>query len=313
MKYVVTGGTGFLGRHLVSRLEAAGHTVAVPRSASCDLLQLSQVRDFLARERPDRIIHSAAYYGGLGINGVEPATIYFRNVTMGANVFEAARHVDAIGKVVVVGTACSYPGRLENLMSEDDFWAGPVHGSVENYGITKKIMSVQGRAYKAQYGLDSIHLVLTNLYGPWDSYNTHRSHVVAALVRKFVEAKRAGADHVPLWGTGRPVREFLYVEDCADAILEAADVYDDLSLPLNIGTGIGTSIKELAETIRDLTDFRGELRWESDKPDGQAMKILDPARARRVLAWRPTHSLRDGLAKTIAWYDANKAEADARW
>ena len=174
-------------------------------------------------------------------------------------------------------------------------------------------MSVQGRAYKAQYGLDSVHLVLTNLYGPWDSYNPHRSHVVAALVRKFVEAKRASAAHVPLWGTGRPVREFLYVEDCADAIVEAADAYTDIQHPLNIGTGIGTSIKELAETIRDLTDFRGELRWEADKPDGQAMKILDPARARAALAWRPTHSLRDGLAKTIAWYDANKAAADARW
>ena len=313
MKYVVTGGTGFLGRHLVSRLEAAGHPVAVPRSASCDLLELGQVKAFLERERPERIIHSAAYYGGLGINGVEPATIYFRNVMMGANLFEAARHVDTIRKVVVVGTACSYPGRLENLMREDDFWAGPVHGSVENYGITKKIMSVQGRAYKAQYGLDSVHLVLTNLYGPWDSYNPHRSHVVAALVRKFVEAKRANAAHVPLWGTGRPVREFLYVEDCADAIVEAADAYTDIQHPLNIGTGIGTSIKELAETIRDLTAFRGELRWEADKPDGQAMKILDPERARAALAWRPTHSLRDGLAKTIAWYDANKDAADARW
>jgi GDP-L-fucose synthase len=313
MKYVVTGGTGFLGRHLVSRLEAAGHSVAVPRSASCDLLELGQVKSFLERERPERIIHSAAYYGGLGINGVEPATIYFRNIMMGANLFEAARQVDSIRKVVVVGTACSYPGRLENLMREEDFWAGPVHGSVENYGLTKKIMAVQGRAYHKQFGLGSCHLVLTNLYGPWDSYNPHRSHVVAALVRKFVEAKRANAPSVPLWGTGRPVREFLYVEDCAEAILEAADVYADLEHPLNIGTGIGTSIKELAETIRDLTGFRGELRWEADKPDGQAMKILDPARARATLAWRPTHSLRDGLAKTIAWYDANKDAADARW
>jgi nucleoside-diphosphate-sugar epimerase len=313
MKYVVTGGTGFLGRHLVSRLEAAGHAVAVPRSASTDLLQLGHVLDFLAHERPDRVIHSAAYYGGLGINVVEPATIYFRNITMGANLFEAARQVDSIRKVVVVGTACSYPGKLENLMREEDFWAGPVHGSVENYGLTKKIMSVQGRAYKTQYGLESVHLVLTNLYGQWDSYNPHRSHVVAALVRKFVEAKRANASEVRLWGTGTPVREFLYVEDCADAIIEAGETYADLQHPLNIGTGIGTSIKELAETIRDLTQFAGELVWETDKPDGQAMKILDPTRARAALTWRPTHSLRDGLAKTIAWYDAHKAEADARW
>ena len=313
MKYVVTGGTGFLGRHLVARLEAAGHAVAVPRSASCDLLQLDQVRAFLDREQPDRVIHSAAYYGGLGINVVEPATIYYRNITMGANLFEAARQVGAIRRIVVVGTACSYPGQLENLMAEADFWAGPVHRSVENYGLTKKIMAVQGRAYRTQYGLDSCHLVLTNLYGPWDSYNPHRSHVVAALVRKFVEAKLSGAGEVRLWGTGTPVREFLYVEDCADAILEAADVYADLDLPLNIGTGIGTSIRELAETIRDVTAFAGELVWETDKPDGQAMKILDPARARATLAWRPTHSLRDGLAKTIAWYEAHKAEADARW
>jgi nucleoside-diphosphate-sugar epimerase len=313
MKYVVTGGTGFLGRHLVSRLEAAGHQVAVPRSASCDLLQLDQVLAFLRRERPQRIIHSAAYYGGLGINVVEPATIYYRNITMGANLFEAARQVDTIEKIVVVGTACSYPGKLENLMAEDDFWAGPVHGSVENYGLTKKIMSVQGRAYHKQFGLKSCHLVLTNLYGPWDSYNPHRSHVVAALVRKFVEAKRSGSPEVRLWGTGTPVREFLYVEDCADGIIEAGDVYDDLDLPLNLGTGVGTSIRELAETTRDLTRFGGALVWETDKPDGQAMKILDPTRARATLKWRPTHSLRDGLAKTIAWYDAHKDEADARW
>jgi GDP-L-fucose synthase len=313
MKYVVTGAAGFLGRHLVPRLQAAGHTVAPLRSADCDLLRLDQVVDFLRRERPDRIIHSAAYYGGLGINGVEPATIYFRNITMGANLFEAARQVESVRKIAVVGTACSYPGRLENLMAEDDFWAGPVHGSVENYGLTKKIMSVQGRAYFKQYGLASNHLVLTNLYGPWDSYNPNRSHVVAALVRKFVEAKLAGAPEVRLWGTGRPIREFLYIEDCADAIVEAAEAYADMNLPLNICTGIGTSIRELSETIRDLTAFDGELVWETDKPDGQAMKILDPTRARASLAWRPTHSLRDGLAKTIDWYRANKSEADARW
>ena len=313
MKYVVTGGTGFLGRHLVSRLEAAGHTVAVPRSASCDLLQLEQVLDFLTRERPDRVVHSAAYYGGLGINVVEPATIYFRNITMGANLFEAARQVDSIRKVVVVGTACSYPGKLENLMREEDFWAGPVHGSVENYGLTKKIMSVQGRAYKTQYGLDSMHLVLTNLYGPWDSYNPHRSHVVAALVRKFVEAS---APTHPRCGCGVPARRCASSSTSRTAPTRSSrrrEAYDDLQHPLNIGTGIGTSIKELAETVRDLTRSAGELVWETDKPDGQAMKILDPTRARATLTWRPTHSLRDGLAKTIAWYDAHKAEADARW
>jgi GDP-L-fucose synthase len=313
MKYLVTGGSGFLGRHLVPRLERDGHEVIALRSVQCDLLQLGQVLDTLRRARPDRIVHSAAYYGGLGINGVEPATIYFRNIMMGANLFEAARQVDSVRKIVVIGTACSYPGRLENMMAEEDFWSGPVHTSVENYGLTKKIMSVQGRAYFKQYGLESNHLVLTNLYGPWDSYNPHRSHVAAALVRKFVEANASGSREVRLWGTGRPVREFLYIEDCADAIAEAAEAYADRELPLNICTGVGTSIRELAETIRDLTGFRGELVWESDRPDGQAVKILDPARARAALRWRPTHSLGDGLRKTIDWYSAHKAEADSRW
>jgi GDP-L-fucose synthase len=313
MRYLVTGGRGFLGRQIVCGLKRAGHDVATPTSAEYDLTKLDEVIRCFEAIEPDRVIHSAAYYGGLGINAVEPATIYYRNITMGANVFEAARQVDTIGKVIVVGTACSYPGQLENTMREEDFWAGPVHPSVENYGITKKIMSVQGRAYRKQYGLGSIHLVLTNLFGPWDSYNPHRSHVVAALIRKFVEAKQAGAPEVRLWGTGRPIREFLYVEDCAEAIVEAAESYDDSELPLNIGTGIGTSIKELSETIADVTGFAGTLVWESDKPDGQAVKVLDPARARASLAWRPRHSLREGLARTIRWYEAHKAEADARW
>ena len=313
MRYLVTGGAGFLGRAIVARLRSFGHEVVTPTSAQYDLTVLHQARACFEAARPDRVIHSAAYYGGLGINQVEPATIYYRNLVMGANVFEAARHVPSIQKVVVVGTACSYPGAIADLMREDQLWEGPVHRSVENYGFTKKIMSVQGRAYQKQFGLRSCHLVLTNLYGPWDSYNPHRSHVVAALVRKFVEAKQQDAGEVRLWGTGSPVREFLYVDDCADAIIEAADAYDDTELPLNIGTGIGTSIRELSETVADLTGFDGDLVWETEKPDGQALKILDPTRAREHLTWRPTHSLRDGLAKTITWYEANKTEADARW
>jgi GDP-L-fucose synthase len=313
MRYLVTGGAGFLGRAVVARLRQLGHEVATPTSSQYDLTILDQARACFAAARPDRIIHSAAYYGGLGINQVEPATIYYRNLVMGANVFEAARHTSSVQKVVVVGTACSYPGQIADLMREEQLWEGAVHASVENYGFTKKIMTVQGRAYLKQFGLRSCHLVLTNLYGPWDSYNPHRSHVVAALVRKFVEAKLEQAGEVRLWGTGAPVREFLYVEDCAEAIVEAADAYDDATLPLNIGTGIGTSIRELTETIADLTQFQGELVWETDKPDGQARKILDPSRAREHLTWRPTHSLREGLGKTIAWYEANKQEADARW
>lgn len=313
MRFLITGGSGFLGRAVTARLREQGHDVATPTSREYDLTVLAQAQACFEAARPDRIIHSAAYYGGLGINDTEPATIYYRNLVMGANVFEAARQVSSVGKVIVVGTACSYPGQLTGQMREEQIWDGPVHGSVENYGLTKKIMAIQGRAYLKQFGLPSCHLVLTNLYGPWDSYNPHRSHVVAALIRKFVEARQQGADEVRLWGTGRPVREFLYVQDCADAIVEAAESYEDADLPLNIGTGIGTTIRELSETVADITNFGGELVWDADKPDGQAVKILDPARAREHLHWRPAHSLRDGLAKTIAWYETNKVDADARW
>jgi GDP-L-fucose synthase len=185
---------------------------------------------------------------------------------------------------------------------------------VVNYGLTKKMMAVQAQAYKKQYGLDSIHLILTNLYGPGDSYNPDRSHVVAALVRKWVEAQMANAPSIEVWGTGTPVREFLYVEDCADAIILAAEKYDDCAVPLNIGTGVGTSIRELAETLTAVSGFRGKLVWDADKPDGAARKVLDVARMTRALdGWTPPTGLRDGLAKTVSWYRANKAQADAKW
>jgi GDP-L-fucose synthase len=226
---------------------------------------------------------------------------------------EAAR-LAKVGKFVAIGTACSYPGYLEGHLKEADLWAGPCHASVINYGLTKKMMAVQAQAYKKQYGLDSIHLILTNLYGPGDSYNPDRSHVVAALVRKWVEADMAKAPSIEVWGTGKPVREFIYVEDCADAIVMAAEKYDDAAMPLNLGTGIGTSIKELAETINSVTGYKGKLVWNADKPDGAAMKVLDVARMKDVLdGWTPPTSLKEGLAKTIAWYRANKEEADAKW
>ena len=230
---------------------------------------------------------------------------------MGANLMEAAR-LAGVKKVVQIGTACAYPGYLENLLKEENFWDGPPHETVWNYGLTKKMMSVQGWAYKKQYGMDSIHLILTNLYGPGDSYNPDRSHVAAALVRKFVEAADEGRRAVEVWGTGKPVREFLYVEDCADAILRAAERYDELT-PMNLGPGAGVSIRELAELIRDVTGFRGELEWNTSKPDGQMVKVLDVTRMQQRLDWTPPTSLREGLTRTVAWYRANKAEADKKF
>jgi GDP-L-fucose synthase len=176
------------------------------------------------------------------------------------------------------------------------------------------MLAVQGAAYKQQYGLDSIHLILTNLYGPGDSYNVERSHVVAALVRKWVEAELAKAPSIEVWGTGQPIREFIYVEDCADAIILAAEKYHDVSMPLNIGTGIGTSIRELVETINAVTGYQGRIAWNPDKPDGAMMKVLDVERMKRALeGWTPPTDLKTGLTKTIRWYRANKTQADAEW
>jgi GDP-L-fucose synthase len=312
-RVTVTGGAGFLGKHLVKRLESYGARVFVPRQRDYNLTSLEACLRCLLEHPCDYLFHSAAYYGGIGINVAEPAKLYYTNLVMGAHMMEAAR-LAGVRKFITIGTACSYPGYLDGELREDDLWAGPCHASVINYGLTKKMMAVQGQAYQRQYGLDSIHLILTNLYGPGDSYNPDRSHVVAALVRKWVEAELAKAPSVEVWGTGKPIREFIYVEDCADAIVLAAEKYRDTALPLNIGTGIGTSIRELAETIHQLSGYRGKLVWDADKPDGAAKKVLDVTRMRQVLdGWSPPTDLKTGLARTIAWYRAHKAEADAQW
>ncbi len=311
-KVTVTGGAGFLGQHLVRRLESFGAEVFVPRQRDYNLTTLDACLRCLLEHPCDVLFHAAAYYGGIGINQAQPATLYYSNLVMGANLMEAARLAE-VDKFVAIGTACSYPGYLEGHLKEQDLWAGPCHASVVNYGLTKKMMAVQAQAYKRQYGLDSIHLILTNLYGPGDSYNPDRSHVVAALVRKWVEADLNKAPSVEVWGTGKPIREFIYVEDCADAIVLAAEKYDDASMPLNIGTGVGTSIRELSETVHAVSGYKGKMTWAVDKPDGAAVKVLDTTRMKQVLDWTPPTVLRDGLAKTIAWYRANKAQADAKW
>ncbi len=309
-RVLVTGGAGFLGRHIVERLQDTGCEFFVPRKKQFDFTRLEAAGECLATFKPQVVIHGAAYYGGIWINQLYPGRIFYENLVMGANLMEAARQHD-VEKFVQIGTACSYPGYLENELAEKDLWNGLPHETVVNYGMTKKILAIQALAYKKQYGLDSIHLILTNLYGPRDTFHPDRSHVVAALIRKFVEAKQSGAPEVEVWGTGQPIREFLYVDDCAAAILLAAEKYEALE-PMNIGTGIGTSIRELAESIMQVTGYPGAIRWNTSKPDGQMKKILEVSKMRRVLNWQPPTSLRAGLEKTIAWYVANKEEADKR-
>lgn len=309
-RVTVTGGAGFLGRHVVAALRKRGCEAQIPRRAEYDFTDLSQALAWFRDHPSDLVIHGAAYYGGIWINQLQPGRIYYENLVLGANLMEAARRSD-VKKVVNVGTACSYPGHLEGELREDDLWNGPCHESVKCYGLTKRMLTVQADAYRKQYGLNSIHLILTNLYGPHDCYHPDRSHVVAALIRKWVEACLERAPSVEVWGTGKPIREFLYVEDCAEAIVRAAESYDRPE-PLNVGTGVGSSIRELAENIHELTGFSGALTWRADKPDGQMKKVLDVSRMQRELGWEPPTALREGLARTIAWYRENKQAADAR-
>ncbi len=296
---LVTGGSGFLGRHLVSRLKEVKANVISPRKKEVNYISSDETFRFVKESKPEIVIHSAAYYGGLGITLAEPGKIYYENLLMGANLMEASR-INKVAKFVSVGTACSYPGHLQNHLKESDLWAGPVHDSVAAYGGVKKMLAIQGMAYQKQYGFNSIHLIPSNLYGPHDCFDEYRSHVVGALIRKFIEAQRNG-DNVVVWGTGKAIREFLYVEDCADGILLATEKVNE-TLPVNIGTGVGTSIKELVETIVKSLSFKGKVIWDSNKPDGQAVKILDTTRMKSVLNWQPGTDLKTGVAKTLDWY-----------
>jgi GDP-L-fucose synthase len=310
MRVLLTGGSGFLGRHIADKACEKGYEVLVPRSAEFDLVTGEGVDAYMGQataERPvDVIIHSAAYYGGIGINQAEPATIFFRNTQMGLTIFEIAREYK-VRKIVPIGSACSYPGYLHGDLKEETFWDGRLHDSVEAYGFTKKIQQVAQRAYHKQHGIESNHLVLTNLYGPHDVFTEYRSHVLSALIKKFTDA----TDKVTLWGDGSPIREFLYVKDAAEAIVRAVELPHDID-PINIGTGIGTSIKELAEMIAEYTGFRGEIEWDTSKPAGVQRKVLDVTRMKEKLGWQPQYCLAEGLKETVDWYLPNKAEADQR-
>jgi len=308
-RVLVTGGAGFLGRHLVAAFRAAGARVVAPRRAEYDLVRPGAAAALLADHPVDAIVHSAALYGGIWFNRVKPAEIFYENLMMGVELMEAARRA-GVARFVQVGTACSYPGDVEGDLAEDALWAGPCHPSVECYGLVKKVLEAQGRVYHAQHGLAVAHLILTNLYGPFDCYEPERSHVVAALVRKVVEAADGGVPVLEAWGTGSPVREFLYVEDAAEAIVRAGALCGD-GRPLNIGTGIGTSIRELLELLCEIAGFRGRIAWDPTKPDGARRKVLDVRRMRERLAWVPPTGLREGLARTVAWYRAHASRRAA--
>jgi GDP-L-fucose synthase len=299
-RVVVTGGAGFLGRYVVTELRAHGAEVVVPRRAQYDLVQRDACRQLLADARPGIVVHLAGRVGGIGANREHPGSFFFDNLMMGVQLVEECR-LAGVGKVVTIGTICSYPKATPVPFREEAIWDGYPEETNAPYGLAKKMLLVQGLAYRQQYGVNVIHLLPVNLYGPGDNFEPTTSHVIPALLAKFQDAIDAGRGHVEAWGTGRASREFLYVEDAARGIRLAAEAYDG-SEPVNLGSGFEISIFDLTHLIARLMGFTGEIRWDASKPDGQPRRCLDTARAERLFGFRATVSFEDGLRRTIAWY-----------
>jgi len=303
---LVTGGSGFLGSHLVEKLiQEKGvqpENIRIPRSRDLDLRILENCRK--AVENIDIVLHLAARVGGIGFNRKYPGTLFYDNAMMGIQLMEAARQAE-VEKFVAIGTVCAYPKHTAVPFKEEDLWNGFPEETNAPYGIAKKILHTQSQAYRTQYGFNSIFLLPVNLYGPRDNFHPEHSHVIPALIRKMVEAKEKNRNTVQIWGTGKASREFLYVEDAAKGILLAAEKYEK-SDPINLGTGREVTIKELVNLIADLTGFNGELKWDTSKPDGQPRRSLDTSKALREFGFKAKTNLEDGLKKTIKWFKANK-------
>ncbi len=301
-KVLVTGGSGFLGRHLVDLLHGfAGVETYAPRSQSYNLVEMADVRRLLKDTKPDVIIHLAAVVGGIGANQKNPGRFFYDNLMMGAQLMEEAR-VQKVSKFVAVGTVCAYPKFTPVPFREDDLWNGYPEETNAPYGLAKKMMLVQSQSYRQQYGFNSIFLLPANLYGPGDNFDPETSHVIPALIRKCVEARENRDSYIDVWGTGNASREFLYVEDCAEGILRATINYDE-GEPVNIGTGNEIRIAELVNLIATLTGFAGEIRWQADKPDGQPRRSLDVSRAYEKFGFKAHTQLESGLRRTIEWYE----------
>ena len=304
---VVTGGRGFLGRAVVGMLEEAGARVAIPASADHDLRDPAAARATL--EGAEVVLHLAARVGGIGFNMRNPGPLVYDNLMMGSNVFEQGR-LAGVGKLVTACSVCAYPKFVDVPFSEDDLWSGYPEESNAPYGLAKRMLIVLSDAYRRDYGFSSVVPVIANLYGPHDNFDLENSHVIAAMVRKFVEAAERGEPQVVLWGTGKPTREFLYVDDAARALLLMAEGYDS-SEPVNIGTGRETSIRDLAQTIAAAAGYEGEIVWDSSRPDGQPRRALDVSRAERGFGFRAEVPLDEGIRRTVAYYREQLAAAPA--
>ena len=302
-RVVVTGGAGFLGSFVIEKLRQRGATeIFVPFIEEYDLRHLEVIRRLLADARPDIIIHLAARVGGIGANRAHPAEFFYDNLIMGVQLLHEAWRA-GVGKFVTLGTVCAYPKFTPVPFKEEDIWNGYPEETNAPYGLAKKMLLVQSQAYRQQYGYNSVFLVPVNLYGPRDNFDLESSHVIPALIRKCVEAQERGDDHIVAWGSGSPTREFLYVEDAAEGILLATERYNE-SDPVNLGSGMEISIKDLMRLIARLTGFEGQIVWDTSKPDGQPRRSLDTSKAERLFGFKAKTPFEEGLWRTIAWYTA---------
>ena len=304
LRVVVTGGAGFLGSHLVECLRPQGCAeIVVPRSRDYDLVKAQAVQRLFRDARPDIVIHLAARVGGIEANRRNPGRFFYENLLMGAQLMEEAR-LAGVRKFVAIGTICAYPKFTPVPFKEDDLWNGYPEETNAPYGMAKKMLLVQAEAYREQYGFPAITLLPVNLYGPRDNFDLETSHVIPAMIRKFVEARRAGQSEVVLWGSGKPTREFLFVRDAAQGILLATERYSDQA-PVNLGAGFEISIADLATLIAKGTRYNGRLVWDASHPDGQPRRCLDVSRAEKEFGFRATTPFEEGLRETIAWYEAS--------
>jgi len=304
---MVTGGSGFLGTHLVERLKASGHEVFVPRRSDDDLTVGESVAQLFEQTKPDRVFHLAAEVGGIGANRANPGRYWYANLMMGVNVLEQCR-LHEVEKLVIAGTICSYPKFAPVPFREEDLWDGYPEETNAPYGVAKKALLVGAQAYREQYGMNTVYLLPVNLYGPRDNFDLETSHVIPALIRKMIEAKENNRDEVWLWGDGSPTREFLYVEDCAEGILLASERYDGGD-PVNLGTGEEIAIRDLAAMIAEATGYEGEIIWDDTKPNGQPRRKLDTSRATERFGFTARTPFREGLEHTIGWFNENAASA----
>lgn len=303
-RIVVTGGKGFLGKHVVSLLKESGYKyVEVPLSSVYDLRTKDDITKMFQVLKPDVVIHLAARVGGIGYNELNPASLFYDNLIMGTQLLHES-YLRCINKFVAIGTVCSYPKYTEPPFKEENLWDGYPEETNAPYGLAKKMLLVQSQAYRKQYGFNSIFLLPVNLYGPGDNFNPESSHVIPALIKKFRDAKKANSKEVILWGTGIATREFLYVEDAARAIVLATEQYNK-SEPINLGSGVEIKISELATIIKELIGYRGDIIYDSTKPDGQPKRNLDTTKAVKEFNFVAETNLYTGLKKTILWYLSN--------